>query len=392
MIGSSAPLPVAFFLPALSGGGAERVTLYLAGGFAARGVPVDLLLAVAEGPYLTQVPPGVRVIDLEARSVPAKVFALARYARRERPRALIAALDNVNVAGCAMRFARVPTPVTLAVHNTVSRDLGADDTVKGLLRRHLLRRLYPLADAIVAVSRGVADDLTRVVSLPPERVRVIYNPVLTPAAVEPAGPAPHVWLEPGAPPLILAVGRLTGQKDFATLLRAFASARAERPLHLAILGEGEERRPLEALAAELGIGSDVMFRGFEQNPYEWMAGAAALALSSRWEGLPTVLIEALALGTPVVSTDCESGPREILESGRFGALVPVGDAQALSTAILATIDSPPDSRMLRERGRTFSLDHAVDQYLALLSEQAGRRRGQPGQSAVAPRPSTARSA
>ncbi len=218
----------------------------------------------------------------------------------------------------------------------------------------------------MAVSRGAADDLARTLGIPRERVEVVYNPVITPAILARAKMAlDHPWFAPGQPPVIIGVGRLTRQKDFPTLIRAFAEVRRQRSARLIILGEGEERAALEALIAELGVGDDVSLPGFHENAMAYMARAALFVLSSAWEGLPTVLIEALAAGTRVVSTDCPSGPREILQGGRLGALVPVGDSGALARAMTDALDRASETVPF-DALTPFTRDAAVDNYLRLI--------------------------
>jgi glycosyltransferase involved in cell wall biosynthesis len=359
--------PIAFYLPTLTGGGAERVIVNLARGIHERGLPVDLVVARTEGELVDQVPDGVRLVDLGGRRVLRSLGALAGYLRRERPRALIASMSHANVVAIwAGRLAGQGTRVIATVHNTMSQSTPDQGRLAATLWPRLLRTFYPWADAVVAVSRGAADDLARSVGVPRERVHVVYNPVITPATWAQAQRAPeHPWFVPGGPPVVLGVGRLTRQKDFATLLRAFADVRRCRTARLLILGEGEERSRLETLAAELGISDDVSLPGFRDDAVSCMAGSALFVLSSAWEGLPTVLIEALATGTPVVSTDCPSGPREILQEGRLGALVPVGDASALAAAMLASLERPrrgvpPDSLA------PFTMEAAVNHYLSLI--------------------------
>jgi glycosyltransferase involved in cell wall biosynthesis len=230
----------------------------------------------------------------------------------------------------------------------------------------LARRLYGRADAIVAVSRGVAEDLARLTGLPRERIDVIYNPIVTPALRERAEePLTHGWFADAEPPVFLAVGRLAPQKDFPALLRAFARVRQQRRARLMILGEGDERPALEELARSLGVEADVALPGFVPNPYPYLRAAAAFVLSSRWEGLPGVLIEALACGTRLVATDCPSGPREILADGRHGRLVPPGDEEALGDAMRAALDEefPPPPE---EACRPFEPDAVVERYLEVL--------------------------
>ena len=359
--------PIAFFLPLLTAGGAERVTLNLAHGITERGLPVDLVLAAAEGPFRDQVPPAVRVVDLRAGRVIRSLIPLSGYLRRERPRVLFSQMDHANlVALWASKLARRATPVVVTVHNTMSQATRQEGRMAQRLWPPLLRTFYPWASSVVAVSRGAADDLARTTGLPRDRVEVVYNPVITPGMMALAGHAPdHPWFAPGQPPVILGVGRLTRQKDFPALIRAFAEVRRGRTAHLIILGEGEDRPELEKLISKLGLNSDVALPGFRENAMAYIARSALFVLSSAWEGLPTVLIEALATGTPVVSTDCPSGPREILQDGRLGALVPVGDTAALAEAMIQALDHPAGSAP-HDALLPFTRDAAVDHYLSLI--------------------------
>lgn len=363
----SKPRPIAFFLPSVRGGGAQRVIVNLVQGMIERGLPVDVVLGTAQGVFLDQLPPAARVVDLKVRRLLRSIGPLASYLRRERPRILVSSMSHANlVALWAAKLARQGTPVMVTVHNTMSQSTPEQGGVAGGLWPHLLRIFYPWASSVVAVSRGAADDLASTSGLPRGRVEVVYNPVITPAVMAQARQElDHPWFGPGQPPVILGVGRLTRQKDFPTLVRAFAEVRKRRPARLIILGEGEDRPALEALVGELGLNGDVGLPGFRENAMAYMAGSSLFVLSSAWEGLPTVLIEALAAGTPVVSTDCPSGPREILQDGRLGVLVPVGDPAALASAILERLDGPvvpipPDALT------PFTRDAAVDHYLRLI--------------------------
>lgn len=354
--------PIAFFLPSVRGGGAQRVIVNLVQGITERGLPVDVVLAAAEGTFLGQLPPAARLVDLRSRRLLRSIGPLIGYLRRERPRVLVSSMSHANlVALWAAKLAGRATPVVVTVHNTLSQT-----TVASGLWPRILRTFYPWATWVVAVSRGAADDLARTSGLPRQGVQVVYNPVITPALMAMAQEAPdHPWFAPGQPPVILGVGRLTQQKDFPTLIRAFAELRRRRGGRLIILGEGEERPGLEALIGELGLAGDVALPGFRDNAMAYMAGSALFVLSSAWEGLPTVLIEALAAGTSVVSTDCPSGPREILQDGRLGALVRVGDAAALAGAMFDALDRPAGPVPL-DALAPFTRDAAVDHYLRLI--------------------------
>jgi glycosyltransferase involved in cell wall biosynthesis len=359
--------PIAFFLPSLRGGGAQRVIVNLAHGIIERGLPVDVVLGAATGVFLDQLPSAVRLVDLRARRLLRSIGPLRGYLRRERPRVLVSSMSHGNlVALWAARLAGRATPVVVTVHNTMSQSTPQQGALAGGLWPHLLRTFYPWASCVVAVSHGAADDLARTSGLPRNRVQVVYNPVITPSIMALARQKPdHPWFDPGQPPVILGVGRLTKQKDFPTLIRAFAEVRRRRPARLIILGEGEDRPLLESLIAELGLKETVALPGFRENAMAYMAGSALFVLSSAWEGLPTVLIEALAAGTRVVSTDCPSGPREILQDGRLGILVPVGDVAALAEAMIDTLDRP-GTTVPPDALTAFTRDAAVDHYLSLI--------------------------
>ncbi len=361
------PAPIAFFLPSVRGGGAQRVIVNLAQGMTERGIPVDVVLATAEGVFLDQLPPTVRVVDLGVRRLVKSLWPLVRYLRRERPRVLVSSMTHANlIALWAAKLARSRTPVMVTVHNTMSQSTPDQGGLTGGFSLRMLRTFYPWASSIVAVSRGAADDLASSTGLPRERIDVVYNPVITPAILAQARePIGHPWFDPGQPPVILGVGRLTRQKDFPTLIRAFAEVRRHRAAKLIILGDGEDRPALEALVAELGMAADVDLPGF-RNAMAFMAGSALFVLSSAWEGLPTVLIEALAAGARVVSTDCPSGPREILQGGRLGALVPVGDSPALARAMLEALDRPAGGAPA-DALTPFTREAAVDHYLDVIS-------------------------
>jgi len=227
----------------------------------------------------------------------------------------------------------------------------------------------------VTVSDSVGRELADGLGLAPESVETIYNPVVDDTLAARASEAPeHPWFEEGEPPVVLGVGRLTEQKDFATLIRAFALLRRKRDARLLLLGEGRLRAELEQEARILGVSEHVHLPGFVDNPFSYMARAAVTALSSGYEGLPGVLIQAMACGCPVVSTDCPGGSREILGSGRYGRLVAVGDPEALAAALEATLEAPPARAGLRRRAAEFSFDRSVDRYLSLIDSLCAKRR------------------
>jgi glycosyltransferase involved in cell wall biosynthesis len=397
---NATPMRIAIFIYCLRGGGAQRRTLTLANGFAARGHRVEMVVVSSLESAGARLAPGIRVQPLDRgwrrwfeplnRRVNVRglftfgsIPTLAAVLRRTRPDVLLSAASHVNrIAVAARELSLTGTPLVLRASNHPSANIPYWPFVERVTRQYLrivAGRLYPRAEAIIAVSEGVAHDVRALTKLPAERVTTIYNPVVGPE-IEAGARAPldHPWFLPGSPPVVLGVGKLKLQKNFPLLLRAFARVRAARPARLVILGEGGHLHELERLAVHLGVAEDVAFPGFVENPYAWMARAAVFALSSSWEGLPGALIEAMACGCPVVSTDCPSGPDEILEDGRLAPLVPVGDERALAEAILSVLDRPPDTGRLRERARAFSIDAAVDRYLEVLARVARREPGPVG--------------
>ncbi|MCU0834761.1 MAG: glycosyltransferase, partial [Chromatiaceae bacterium] len=329
----------------------ERMVMNLVRGFVELGRRVDLVVMRAEGPHLTGLPAEVRLVRLGVRHSLLAPPALARYLRQTRPSAFLAAKDRAGRAAVLARaLAGTDTRIVLRLGTNLSTAMASRPAIARWLRYWPIRRLYPRVDQIVAVSQGVAEDTAQIARLPAKRIRVIRNPVITPElAMLAAAPCPHPWLEPGQPPVILGMGRLQRQKDFPTLL-----------------GEGGGRGGLEGLITGLGIGGDVDLPGFQANPYAYLARAALFVLSSAWEGSPNALAEALALGTPVVSTDCPSGPRELLDGGRFGPLVPVGEVAALAKAIAATLDEHLLPVVLQAAVAEYSQGESARRYLEVL--------------------------
>ena len=363
---------VAFFMPSLMGGGVERVLLRLAIGFAERGCEVDLVVAKAQrsaqgGSYLTQVPDGVRLIDLGQSRIFLSLPGLVSYLRRAKPDALLSGMEHVNlIAIWAKMLAGVATRVTIGVHNTESV-CREGSSVKRAVIRWFLMRLWRRADGIVAVSKGVADDYAPYMRIPREAIRVIYNPAIAPAIAEQAAAAPrHPWFVEKTTPVIVSAGRLTTAKNHMLLIQAMTAVHTQTGARLVIIGEGPERERLAAEIRRAGLEQAVDMPGFCDNPFSYMKRADAFVLCSAWEGLPTVLIEALYLGTPVVSTACPSGPEEILEGGKWGKLVPVNDAGALARAIVETLREPRRDLGV-SRAEAFSVDNIISEYADVLS-------------------------
>lgn len=364
---------ITIFVPALVGGGAEQVMLTLAEGFLRRGYGVDVVVVRREGALVSRLPGGVRLVVLGTRHVMTSILALARYLRRERPVALLSTLNTANIAAVwAARLARQRTLVAIRQSNHLSRTLERHPhTGAGLAR--LIRWSYPYADAVIAVSGGVADDLASRAGVPRQRIHVVPNPIVTAELVRQASvPLADAWFAPGNLPVVLGVGRLTTQKQFDALIRAFALARIQCEARLVILGEGEERPRLERLVRELGLEECVLLPGFVENPAAYMSRARVFVLASAWEGLPGALIQALACGTAVVATDCDSGPREVLQGGRLGRLVPVGDLPALAEAIGRALREPrPPAETLGPDVR-YTESAGVESYLRILQGHVDR--------------------
>jgi glycosyltransferase involved in cell wall biosynthesis len=310
----------------------------------------------------------VRVITVGTSHALHGVPLLGYYLRRAKPEALLASRIRVNVAALrARRWFRSPTRVYATIDTHLSQQLGSQSARKRESQMRYMRLYYPSNDGIIAVSQGVAQDFAQLLHWQVDRLTVIPNPIVTPELSSLAlAPIDHPWLGEGDPPLIMGAGRIEPQKDFPMLIRAFARVRERRPCRLMILGEGSSRPAIERLAGELGVARDVAMPGFVVNPYAYLSRAQLFVLSSAWEGLPTVLAEALALGVPVVATDCPSGPREILDDGRYGALVPVGDAEALAEAMERTLDDPLDPEFLRSAAQRYTVESSARQYLAVM--------------------------
>jgi glycosyltransferase involved in cell wall biosynthesis len=369
MVGMQNNRKIAVFVSFSGRGGVERMMANLCEGLVALGCHIDLLAVKAESIHVNSVPEEVNVIKLSVRHTWNGLLPLTRYLRQERPAAILAAKDRANqIAILARRLAGVSTRVVVRMGTTISAALNGRSWPQKSLWYLPLRLLYPMADAVVAVSEGVARDVMQITGLGPSRISVIPNPVISPKMFVLAKESvDHPWLSDPATPVIMGVGRFTRQKDFPTLLRAFASVRSKRPCRLIILGEGRDRVKLEQLAQTLSVQDDVDFPGFVVNPYGFMSRAALFVLSSIWEGSPNVLTEALALGIPVVATDCPSGPREILKGGLYGDLVPTGDVETLAQAMLQTLARPKDRAFLQQAVCQYWLEASSKRYLEVLT-------------------------
>ncbi len=339
----------------------------LANSFVKRGLVVEIVLLSAIGSFLTDLHADISVVDLKARRLRGSLIPLVRYLRQRQPDALLSFMWPLTVITLwACWLSRSKTRVVIAEHTTWSRD----EIVRSFFARWLviatMHYSFPHADAIVAVSKGAADDLAQFARLDRASIHFIYNPIVgEDRQLEFELQPPESWWS-GPHRRVLAVGALKPIKDYETLLKAFEALRQRVDARLLILGEGNCRSYLEEQVKDLGLEESVFMPGFVKDLAPYYKRADLHVLSSTGEGFGNVIVEALAAGTPIVSTDCQSGPSEILLEGKFGRLVPVGDAEALALAMTIELSNTHDSQSLKDRAQDFSIDKATDKYLELL--------------------------
>jgi len=360
---------IGIFLPALVTGGAERVMINLANELATRDYDVRFILARKEGELRSEVSDDVSIVDLNSPQLPfipsfGSIVDITTYLRTADLDVLISNLSHVNVLSIAAKYlSRSSVKLVVVEQNTIS----AQEAYKTKLALQLAKVLYPYADERVGVSDGVSDDLASAANLSRDSITTIYSPVIGPYIQKKSEqPLDHPWFDDDSIEVVLSVGNLRRQKRYPALVRVFDQVANQRDVKLVILGEGGDRDRIESEITKRGLEDDVDLPGQVSNPYKYMSRADVFALSSGWEGLPTVLIEALACGCPIVSTDCPSGPDEILKGGEYGTLVEVGDEAALADGILQTLDNKPSEERLRERSREFTAETAADKYETLL--------------------------
>ncbi|WYP25858.1 glycosyltransferase [Alkalihalobacillus sp. FSL W8-0930] len=356
---------IAFILYSLDGGGVERLTLHLINGLLDKGYKVDLLVVQLKGEYVDEIPDGVNLIHLDKANLRSSLLAIRGYLKVHQPDVLISAKDYINlIVLTAKKLTRVKTKVIVSSHVNITEQARRLPQFNNVKRG--ISFMYRFADDIVCVSKGVAEDIRKVSRVSSEKVHVIYNPIVTPELIENgAKTVHHPWFDEGKQVLV-SVGRLHVQKDYPTLLHAFKKVSDEREVRLLLVGDGQEMDSLQALAKELKLTDLVDFVGFKNNPYPYMKQADLFVLSSAWEGFGNVLIEAFAMGTTVVATDCPSGPAEILEQGRLGTLVPVGAVAEMADAITYALAHPQPEELLKERASTFSIENCVTAYERLF--------------------------
>ena len=366
-------IDLAIFLATSGHSGVDRLALNLVPALARRGYRVDVLQVRGHGPHFATVPTGVRIVDLGTAHTYTSLPALTRYLRHEQPRSLYCDKDRLNhtaiLARALAQGLRAPgTYLAVGTGTTLSLDCAERGWLHALKTRFSTGQLYPLADNVIVTSKGVADDMAAYTGLDRNLIEVVPCPVVSPEVFGGNFSVPdHPWFQEAGPPIIMGLGELCGRKDFATLIRAFALLRRELPARLMILGRGKDRDRLLALARDLGVADALDLPGFVPNPLDYLAQARLFAFTSTLEGLGFALIEALAVGIPTVSTDCPSGPREILQDGKYGPLVPVGDHQALAAAMLATLRNPLPRAFLLEAARPYEIEGATSAYVKALA-------------------------
>ncbi len=357
---------IAFFTPAPRFGGAQRVTINIANTLAARGYPTDLVTAQLDGTYVSEITDAVNTIDLAVTGVLgtgilAAVPKLISYLEASRPAVLFASRTHTAIAAIvATRLADTDTRIAVTEHSRFDYQSTAKDQVTATLAGHI----YPYADGVIAVSEGVAKSIVADTNVSMDQITVLNNPIDLDAIQSGVRqPVDHEWLTDPTLEPIVSVGRLKQHKGFSVLLESVSRLRESRPeIRLLIIGEGSDRDRLESLAHELEIEDIVSFTGYTDNPYIYMHHSSVFATASTAEGLPTVLIEALACGASIVSTNCKYGPREILCDGEYGRLTPVNDVQRMTQAIEATLNDPIPSEKTRQRAKHFSMEAVGDRY------------------------------
>jgi glycosyltransferase involved in cell wall biosynthesis len=373
---------VLFFVSSLAGGGAERVMVDLLRNIDRNTFqPLLVLLHQFEdSPYRQHLPEDIRVIVVARKkdSVSAKLkqlLAFFKVVRREKPDVILSMLTHNNIMSLLSGLL-FGIRVIACEHNTLSEVMKTEEgqSMLGMPVAPMVKVLYRFAENIITVSEGIKSDLISAIGISPHRIKTIYNPIdLNRVNSLMHAPPGHPFFAEQKP-VVVAMGRMTAQKRFDILLNAFSRVILSTDARLIILGEGPERTRLENMVKDLGIEEKVSLAGFQRNPYALLAHADVFVLSSQYEGLPMAILEAMACGLPVISTDCRSGPTEILEDGQCGILVPVNDEAALAEAMTELLKDKKQREELSERGkervRDFSVGKIVRQYEEIICKEA----------------------
>jgi glycosyltransferase involved in cell wall biosynthesis len=349
-------------------GGIGRSLANLANALYRLGYRIDILVDKQEFPYAREVADGINIRRLRTSHRIGGIGHLLSYVIRYKPNVVLTPFVQLTVLTVRTRsLFRMPLRIYANLHSTYSVDFTGLPPEKRKRRITDMKKYYPRCDGIIAVSKGVAEDFSNLTGIPGEKIKTIHNPIVTDALIQSSENRPdHEWFSPGQPPVLLGMGRLIDSKNFDELIHAFITVRREKECRLVLLGDGPARAGLEQLANTSPFAKDIMFMGHQDNPFPFLRYSSILVLSSSYEGLPSTLIESLAVGTPVVSTDCPHGPREILEDGRFGELVSVHDPAALSEAIKRTIENPLDGSTLKTAAEKFRDTSIAGSYLTIF--------------------------
>jgi glycosyltransferase involved in cell wall biosynthesis len=357
---------ISIFLPNLRGGGAERVCIDLARAFKSFGHDVEFVLNYADGDFLAEARREFPIFDLKTQNIRNALFPLSRYLTARKPSVLIANMwPLTSIAVVSRALSSSPTRLLLVEHTTASTFYASWGTIHNFVMRSLIKLTYRHAEYIAAVSAGAAQDMAKLSGLGSNNVSVLYNPIprRRPPSTAEIGNAERVWQQPKGR-RILAVGNIKREKNYPLLLKAFANMKFS-DARLVVLGGGDWN-DLERLASDLGISGRITFAGFHTDPSPFYATADVFVLTSDFEGFGNVIVEALSHGLSVVATDCPFGPSEILDAGRWGWLVPVGDFCALASSIEDAISSPRDPTILKKRAQDFSPELMAKKYIDLM--------------------------
>jgi len=355
-------MKIAIFIPNLKGGGAERVFVNLTHYFIKKGYEVNFVLIEKQGELLDLLPSSVKIFDLKASHIFKSFLPLKQYLKDEKPDALIAVMWPLTVlATISAILANFKGVLVLSDHNTLSLSTKNLSNFKRRILKISIKFIYPLADVRLAVSDGMADDISNFTALNRSRFKVIHNPIFLQSSN-----VGNLKIKKRSKYRIVNLGALSEQKNQALLIKAFSLISDKIDVELVILGEGPLRYELEKLVSDLNLKEKIQMPGFITDPSQWYEESDLFVLSSIYEGLPMVLLEALTFGLPIVSTDCKSGPREILCNGKYGKLVPVGDADALAKSMLQALQEEPDIEFLKRRAADFSVDKIAEQYLDVM--------------------------
>lgn len=359
---------LAIYLPSYESGGVERMLVNLARGLVCRNIDIDFVVGPKNPRYVDLLPSNINLIELESNSDESILEKSVSYIKKHRPDILLTSKpENEELALKAKILAQQPLKLVFRTATNVSALMKNRNAIKRWLYQKSLKKRYKLADIIITVSKGVANDIFNITGIPRERIRVAHNPVVTPELKELAKQSiTHPWFSPSAPSIIIGIGRLGRAKNFSLLIKAFAIVEKQIQCHLIILGEGRANNRLNNLIKNLNLTQKAQLLGYVNNPYAYLSRSSLFVLSSNWEGSPNVLIEALTLGIPVVSTDCESGPREILQHGKIGKLVPINNIESMANAMITTLKSPTETNRLIQATRNYTMENSAIEYSKIL--------------------------